>query len=256
MSVILSANGTIGVLIDIVLVALVVIIAFVGMAKGFINSLLSIISTAIVIAISVFTAKYVAKFIDGILHVVDFFAKIATKMLNTLGSFFTTPQAADTAGETIVESMPEGIYAPLQKFISKILTNTTFADGQTVAEVVGAALGAIITTIICGIAIFIILKIVFNLLARFFDNVSQKKSIGGMDKLLGLIFGLAKGVILVLFLGSITSILCLVPKINDVVHPIIDQHTSVTKFVYNLSNDINNKYIIENIPDWLASVYK
>lgn len=256
MSLLLSANSTIGIITDVTLVVLVIIIAFAGLAKGFVSSLLSIIGTAIVLAIAVFTAKYVAQFLNGIIGVVDFFAKKITAMLNGMGEFFTVERAADTTGQSIAAEMPETLFEPLQRFIIKILNATTFAEGQTVGQVVGSALGAIITTIICGIAVFIILKLLFNFLARFFDNVSEKKPLGGMDKLLGLILGLVKGGVLILVLGCITSMLCLVPKINDAVTPVIQDNSTITKFAYNFADDFNDKYIIENLPDWLASLYQ
>lgn len=61
---------------DIVLIAVIVVFAIIGIAKGFVDSVLSIFSTLVSLVIAYFLAKYVASFLNSICKMNELFAKM------------------------------------------------------------------------------------------------------------------------------------------------------------------------------------
>ena len=52
---------------------------------------------------------------------------------------------------------------------------------------------------ICGVALFIVLKLVFGILKKFFNFVTKDGLLGGLNKLLGAVIGLLEAAILASF---------------------------------------------------------
>ena len=62
----LSISSTLGIVLDVVIVAMLVIFGFIGFKKGFFKSVISIFSTIVVLLISFFGAGPLARLINKI----------------------------------------------------------------------------------------------------------------------------------------------------------------------------------------------
>jgi hypothetical protein len=52
--------------------------------------------------------------------------------------------------------------------------------------------------------------------------------------------------------------LSLIPAVNDTITPIIQDNTYVEKFIYNQTDDIVGKYVVEGemIQEWINSLWE
>ena len=58
--------STVGIIIDVIIVAILVIFGIIGFNKGFLKSIISLFSWVVCLVIAILTAKYVASWINGI----------------------------------------------------------------------------------------------------------------------------------------------------------------------------------------------
>ena len=128
---------------------------------------------------------------------------------------------------------------------------------ETIGSVIGSSMGHICVVIISGILVFIVLKIIVFLLTKFFDNLTKTKIIGGLDKILGLVLGLLKGALIIGVVNLIAVGLSLIPTVNKVITPVIQDHTNVERFVYNTTDKLFGKYVIEGdgLQNWVEDLW-
>lgn len=200
-------------IIDGLLIGIIVVCAIVGIAKGLFDSVLGLVSTGLALAVSIFTAKYVADFINKIFNFEDF---ILGK-LDGMGESFT-------------------------------IFGATFDNVEVAKFIVW----------ICSIVIvFLIIKLAIFILAKIFASVTKNSpTISGINRVLGMVFGLAKGVVVV---AGCLAILSLLSQISVVGKPIQDalNTTTIAKPAYNYVDDLLEKTLdkdtIQDIVDRIIS---
>ena len=79
--------------------------------------------------------------------------------------------------------------------------------------------------------------------------------IGTPDKILGFVFGIAKGTLIIFVYAGVLIMLTLIPTVNNFISPIIQEHTYVTRFIYNATDGLVEKHIINNIDDWVNDLW-
>ena len=86
--------ATIGLIIDVLIVASIVIFGIIGFRKGFLKSFISLFSWVVCIVIAIFTAKYVAGWINGIYDFSSLIGDKITSGLNSTNEFFSQGRMA------------------------------------------------------------------------------------------------------------------------------------------------------------------
>lgn len=252
--------STIGIIIDIAIVLTLVVFGVIGFKKGLLKSVLSLFSWAVCILIAVFTAKYVASWLNGIY---DFSGWIGGKIANGLdgmndvfGKSMNTFENTDAIISSLEGANLNGFLLQMVKVVFSN-SNVDINTEATVSNVVGSSLGYICMLVISGILVFIVLKIVIALLSRLFDNIARTKILGGLNKLLGLGFGLLKAGCIIIIFNCVLVALSLVPAVNDTVTPIVQDNTRVEKVIYNKTDEIVGEYIVENetIQNWITELW-
>ena len=250
---------TIGFIIDIVIIALLVIFGLVGYKKGILKSIISLLNWVVCILIAVFTAKYVAGWLN---HIFDFSGWIGSKISKSLiksNDFFAMSVNSFGGKENLIASIPAGINGFLEK-ITKLLFNgnVDMSSTSSVGSIMGTTLGHITFIVITGILIFIILKIIVLLLSKLFKNISQTKVLGGLNKVLGLALGLVKAGLIIVIINIVLVIGSMIPFMNKTVAPLIQDHTYVEKYVYNTTDKLFGKYVIEGemIQNWVEDKWE
>ena len=251
--------ATIGLIIDVVIVVALVIFGIIGFKKGFLKSFISLFSWVVCVVIAIFTAKYVAGWINGIY---DFSGLIGGKIaegLNGVDEFFSCSIAEFASTEEIINNLPADLNGLLAQLIKIVFSNTAvdMTSTDTIASVVGSSLGHICMVIISGILVFIVLIIVIALLSRLFDNIARTRILGGLNKVLGLIFGVLKAACVIVVLNGILVGLSLIPAVNDTITPLIQDNTHIEKVIYNKTDEFVGKYIIEGnvIQEWITDLW-
>lgn len=252
--------ATVGIIIDIILVAAVVIFGIIGYRKGFLKSILSLFSWIVCLIVAIFAAKHVAGWINGIYDFEGLFGdKIANNLIKSDKSFFGAAISQFGSIDNLEKAIPGDTNKLVAQLIKIIFSDKSvdMSSNKTVADVVGSSLGHIIMVVVAGILVFVVLMIVVGILTKLLNKISSTKVIGGLNKILGLILGVLKaGCIVIIFNGVLIG-LSLVPPINKIISPIIQENTFVEKFVYNQTDKVVEKYLIEGdvVEKWVNNLW-
>ncbi len=252
--------NTIGLVIDIALILAIIIFSIIGFKKGFFKSVLALFSWVVCIVIAVFGAKYVAGWLNGIYDFNGLFGGfVADGLLNTNKEFFSKAAGSFGSSEAIINGIPKGTNGLLAQLIKVVFENVevTGETTSTIANIVGTSVGSIIMLVLTGILIFILLKIAIFILTKFFDNITRIKVLGGVNKIFGLLFGALKACLIIAIINCVLVALSLVPAINNSIIPVIENHTTVEKFVYEKTDELVGKYVIEGdtIQTWIENLW-
>ena len=241
--------ATIGIIIDIALIAVLVIFSILGLKKGFLKSVLSIFSWIVCLFVACLTAKYVAGWINGLY---DFSAliggKISKSLIKTNNFFAQSVNVYETAGkDALINAIPGNINKLLTQLIKVVFSNSKIdmSSSDSIGLVVGTSLGHICMVIIAGILVFIVLKIAAALLSKLFTNIEKTKVLGSLNKILGGILGFLKGALIVGVINLILVATSMVPLLNKLYTPLIQDNTHVEKVVYNKTDELFEKYVIK-----------
>lgn len=255
--------STIGLIIDIVVVAVLLVFSLIGLKKGFLKSILSLFSWGICIVIAFLTAKYVASWINGIYDFSEVIGGKIAKSLVGLDNFFSQSINTYESGgkSSLIAASSSLSINPLLKQVIKIIFSNSKVDmssTETIGSVVGDSLGDISMVIIAGVLVFIILKIAIALLLKLFKKIEDTKILGGLNKILGLCFGLIKAVLIIFVVNCAFVGLSLIPPVNKLITPLVQDNTHVEKVIYNATDKIFEKYVIEGdiVSNLVESLWK
>ena len=265
------------IIVDIVLVAIVVITIFLGVKRGFVKSLVGLVSTAIIIAVAVLATSPLTQLIVAGTNLDDQLAEtleqpLAEKLPNAYATVYYTDYDNDPVTDVelvykidgeehlfneifddnaIIKQL--GLVKLIRPSVEKILeqqaqnenidlddySNTiSFVDGVTVP------IATAIITVIVFIALLIVTKIVLWILLKIFKKIVSRLYIAHfIDKMLGGIFGLAMGALLVLILLPILQLLSPL-SFMEPVNDFLDKSV-VTKFL--MDNNILYRFVSEKI---------
>ena len=250
----------VGLIIDIAIVLLVVVFGIIGLKKGLLKSVISLFSWVVCILVAIFTAKYVAGWLNNIYDFSGFIGnKISGGLVGT-HEFFSSQISSFESKEQILASLPANLNGALKTLITVVFKNTSvdMESTLTVGNIVGASLGHICMLVITGILIFIILKLVVFILNKIFDKVAKTKVLGGLNKILGFVFGFAKGLLIVVVINIVMVALSMVPVVNNTITPILKNNTHVEKVIYNKTDEMFGKYVIEGgmLQTWITNLWQ
>lgn len=196
--------------VDIVFICLIVIFAIIGIAKGLFESILGIFSSALSVVVAILVSKPVAAFINKMVNANKFFSDLLIKW----------------------------------KWISSEGA-TVFGKTYTAAQIGNAC-----TIIVSILAVWLLIKLAIWLLSKLFDNATSGSSaLSGLNRVLGLIFGAAKGFLIGcvgLGLASILSI-CGVKGVK----PLMEKN-KMSNFIYGYVNEWVAKTVEDRIDDVLG----
>lgn len=255
----LAMSKTIGIAIDVIIVALVVVFAFIGLRKGFFKSVLSMVSGVVVIIVSFLLASPVAKLINKIYDFNGLLAGKLCKSIAGMGTFYSQTIPEGVSGSDLVNQIPSSTNGFLKKLMSHVLKPLSAGDvqGATVADIVSGAFASIIVTVIVGILLFVLIKIIIALATRLFDNITKNRVFGATNKLLGLAFGAVKGFIIVVVFAIVLTFLTVIPTVNTKLSPILQDHTKIARPIYNYTDEMVEKYVVDGklVQKWVDDLW-
>lgn len=194
-------------IIDIILVLLIALIAFISSKRGFVLTVFDLFSGIASLVIAKLAAPYAAVF------VYDNFAK-ATVMAFLEEKYSDVGTAMTDAVSAVFGFLPEGMYAFAEKsglLDASAVSQDVLSKITTVAELEANIARPVVTAVInivCFAAIAFVSVIVLKIVGRLLSGIiSRIKIIGKLNSLLGGIAGVLKGVVDVFI---IAVILCIV----------------------------------------------
>ncbi len=199
------------IILDIIIIGIVALFAFLAAKKGFMKSLLEFASLilSIVLALTIGSAAANAIFDKVVAPAVT---KTITETVST-----TVDSTADSVSEAVLESMPKFIqnYADNKGFNHDSISDLLLSHGDASIETFAASAAenvvrpmvVPIISLILNIILFIVLFIALRLLSVLLNKILTFKFLGKINTTLGLIFGAAKGVMIALvFVFAVSSI--------------------------------------------------
>lgn len=252
--------STIGIVIDIVIIACMGIFTFVGIKKGFLHSLISLFSWAFCLTIAFLTAKYVAGWINKIF---DFSSLLGGKISGALidsNNFFAQAINTYATKEDLINAIPSNTNGLLKQLIKIVFTNSAvdMSSTNSIGSITGESLGQIIVIVITGILIFILLKIAVMLLSKLFKKIAETKILGTLNKILGGVLGFVKTAFVIVGLNLVVVGLSLIPAVDKTVTTLVNENTYVEKFVYTKTDELFSDYILEGkaLDSWIEDLWK
>lgn len=183
--------------IDIAIIALVVIMGLVGLWKGFFKTFIGMFGGVIALLLAIFLAKPVAEacidgfarnFVLGESSIYSFVYNLLPEAVKNLGA------PSGVTEEMIGQALGTGAFGWLLKpFAGMFIGSEIVASSATVAQGIGVLLAYGIFTVIVGIALFIIARLVMTLFTMFAKSFSRGGKPSGLSRLLGMVLGAARG---------------------------------------------------------------
>lgn len=202
-------------IIDLAVALFAVIMAFVGMAKGFTKIFFSLFGTLAVIIGAVLLANTVGGWLQGPFgHLVQDPAANWIAGLDPEGAPAVFTQAYNWSDASVrAEMIPlvlsrMGIPATLAGIITDTGIFNSLFEGfgeAALVDVLPQALASLAMTIIAFVLLIIILSIVVFIIRRLFENLTSFRLFGGINRILGLALGLAEAYLIVSILLTVVS---------------------------------------------------
>ena len=198
--------------IDGILILVVLFCTIMGIVKGLFDSILSLFGTGIAIAVSIFTAKYVANFINKMFNFEQFLLdKIDEAVVD--GASGTTATSGVT--KNLIGSLPNSEIAKFGVWVLSI------------------------------VIVFIVVKLTIFILSKIFESVVKNSpTISGLNRVFGMLFGLVRGAATAIAMIAVCSLLCNVPGIGTSIHEKIT-NTTITSKIYKFVDE----YVDENLTE-------
>ncbi len=198
--------------IDIVFIAIIAICAIAGLARGLFESILSIFSSVLSIVAAILASKHVAAFINSLVDANKFFAETLIKW-NWISE--------------------EGI----------VLLGKTYTAAQ---------IGNVCTIIISVLAVWLLIKLAIVLLSKLFDSaISSSSALSGLNRVLGLVFGAAKGFLIGCVGLGLAAVLSFV-GVKEVQSTIKDGNNNFSNYCYGYISEWVGETLEDRIDDVLG----
>lgn len=181
----ISVAGMNVAIIDVVVLALLLIFLIVGIVKGFSRQILSLLGPLTALLVAVFTCSKVGAFLsEKIPKLNELAISWANKIpgIATIGSL--TPETVKTALEQ--SDIPVLFHSIIIKLVE---------SGKT--DIIPVIANWIIIAI-SFVIIFFLALIVFSIVKKIFMAITRISILGYVDKLLGIVFGLIKGLLIII----------------------------------------------------------
>lgn len=220
-------------ILDIIVLVILGIFLIAGLVKGFLRTLLSLFGNIASLIVAIIFAQPVAKILDSWWHLTENFGTSIAEALSSSGILPTV-----TEGMTR-DDVISGINAsPILKSLITPFVPTEFS-ADTLAASIGNSLGALATIVVTAILLFVAIRLAVFLLSKLFDAITKSRAISGLDRLLGGLFGILKGAIVVFTILSILYALNSLPFISSWFDPLV-QEASFTAEIYKWIQELFN----------------
>ncbi|MDR0856264.1 MAG: CvpA family protein [Clostridiales bacterium] len=224
-------------ILDIVVIAVVVLFLFIGLFQGFMKSVIGLVSVLVSLLVAYFLGKYVANKLLGV-------GWIGNLVLGESGSLRTAllgilPASLET----------EGMLSGLVKKVIELVSKSNVAEGDIRGSIAALLASGIFTSAVC-VVLFAAVRIVVSIFNKIAKTLRKNKSIRGADRLLGMVIGVAKAVVLVMAVFGLSSFFMnmsfLVGVKNDL------DKSYIAKPLYEASATLANKWL--PVDDWIKNL--
>ncbi len=226
-------------ILDIVVLVLLLLVALIGFWKGFLNSLLSFCSSILSVTASFFLAKPLASLLNNWFNLAT---TIGNSIASQINGFFAEFSVEMTGAQIMSEKCSAtGILKFALNFFIK--PEATYIDKADVVSKVGLNAGSLALMAICMIVAYLLIKLVIFLLSKLFGAIKKNcQAINGLDRVLGLVLGIAKGMVIVFAVFVIANLLQSIPAVANFLDTTFN-NSCIAKPIYDFVNNLVSTYL-------------
>ena len=201
-------NTIMAYIVDIIVVGVLLFFVLSGAKKGFITCLFGFISTIAAGFLAFSFATLTAELTGGLFGLEEMMSVSLTEAFSNLNGFNVIPDP----NMTLMEQLQSGDMS--QAIANMIAQNFEgqIPEGYTLGMMAGETVAEFATILLAGVALFLVLRIVFTLLKGFFNFIMKIGFLDGLNKLLGALVGFIEGILLV---SVAVSVMSLFPNMMD-----------------------------------------
>ncbi len=195
-------------IIDLVFIGIILIFAFIGLSRGFIKEIVSLIGVILALVVSFYLSRIFADFIFETFVKDTVVEKISETIVSTAEN--SVNGVVDVIPEYIVsaaKSMGFDITSSVNNNIASDIESTATSVSTSIVEDVAGPLISGLISVVLFIILFIILKILIGLISKALNLVAKLPVIKSANKLLGFSVGLIRGVLTVVICCYVLTIL-------------------------------------------------
>ena len=211
-------------IVDIILIAIIVFFAIIGLCKGFVKSLVSLFKGLTDVVIAIVLAKPIAKLLSGIGAIYNMVSNAIAKLV-PIGVLISEESfnglSGTVTGKQLAEVVPHGNILKIF-FKSMFEETTTYETYEQLSNVFNSAVVNIAMVVIAFILVFLLLCITLTIITHIFLNKAGEARLPILDKPLGLLFGAAKGVVFVVMILFAIRLVSSIPVVESVISPFLD----------------------------------
>ena len=225
-------------IIDIVVLALLILLLLIGFFKGFLNTMLKFISTLLSFAAAIYLARPVTALLNNWFGVVNKFSTMFAQKFSEMFVPFT-----NVSGE-IIKAEHINATGILKKALSLFIDNSTIYESDTaLVQTLANNAASMFVIAIITIVLLVLIKLVIYLLAKLFDALKNRSAaFSGLDRILGGVFGLAKGLLIIAIVFVIANLLQPIPEVASALETVF-KGSSIAKPMYDYITTLANTYI-------------
>lgn len=191
-------------IVDIIVVGALIVFAFVGAKKGFINQLFGFIATIVAAIIAIVGAKMVVNVTDGLFGLENVLTSACVNAFAKIEGFNVDISNAGLEAMLSEKNLPEFIV----NMVIDTYGNENIPAGTTLASIVGGTLGDVATALVAGLALFLICRLVLSIFKSLLNSIVEKISLfGALNGVLGFAIGLIQSFLIVCVVLAVLSVI-------------------------------------------------
>ena len=193
--------------IDLAILIVVAVFVLIGLSRGFLHSVISLLGTLVAFLAGLFLAQVVANMLGGLFGLKDSLGEalkglFSGELLNTPISA-SDPESLQAALRAL--GLPPFLVAPIASAVAAAIP-AGMAE-FTLASYIGPMVGNAILWVVSFLIIFFGIKLVALIFEKILKNLLANRTLRATDRILGGAFGAAKAILLVFCLLAVLTFL-------------------------------------------------
>ena len=187
---------------DIVVLLFILCFTVVCAKRGFIDCFFGFISTALAFLVAVMLAKKTLALTEGLFGLRGVLNENLTVWFGKFNGF-----GADISDSGVEAALQDkNLPVIITRLLLKNTSNTQLPEGTTLAMLLGSNAARLICLLLCGVALFVLCKLVLSLIKKTLNAIADNISLlSAVNSLLGAIAGLVQGLLIVSLVISILT---------------------------------------------------
>ena len=217
-----------GILMDLIIIAILVLSIIMGYKKGLINVVFNIFAFFIALIATIILYRPVANIIINNTEIDD---KIKSAIINNTTEEKQSEESSSNTG--------------MQKYIEDAIKNTADEAKSQVIETVANTVSIRVVEILTSIILFIVIRAVLIVLKVFTQAIANLPLIKQFNELGGVVYGIAKGLVIIYIILTIMYFVVSINGKGNIAEAINNSY--ITKILYNNNIIVNYCLLGKNL---------